>query len=230
VSREDFGMHAADRHGRLCARGGASIAVHNATAALVARVAAEWGLSVACESKEFLPPNSAFKIDVLVRGAGEGGRYLAVDVTRREGELDVEGAGAAAADRDKQRYYEQLYSHPVTVRGFAMDHRGRLGEGAREVVRMLAEAGARMSDGHVEDLERELLTRLAAETQHNLAYLYARAAAVNRVEEVGVPRLTGLRVCGPLFYALPRAVRRAAQPAGNPGRYVSCWRETAGAV
>ena len=63
--------------------------MHNAIAALIARIAAEWGLPVASECKEFLPPNRAFKMDVVVRAAGLAGRYLGFDVTRREGEIDV---------------------------------------------------------------------------------------------------------------------------------------------
>ena len=80
---------------------------------------------------------------------------------------------------------------------------------------MLANAGARASGEHVDDLRRELLVRLAAEVYHDLAYCYARAADVNNVSVSGVPQLSRLRVRGPLLYALPRAARpRAARSSG----------------
>ncbi len=95
------------------------------------------------------------------------------------------------------------------------------------MVGLLAEAGARVSGGHADDLRRELLTRLAAEVQHDLAYLYARAAEVNGVSDPGTPRLAGLRVRGPLYYALPRAARMGAQPYAGGGRIAFCWRGAA---
>jgi hypothetical protein len=218
ISRESAGVHAADRHSRCCKRGGGTFAVHDSIAATLGTVAAEWGLGVAMATKQFLPPDRAFKMDILVRGAGIGGRFLAIDVTRREAPEDVAGARMDAADAQKEEKYTFLYAHPVTVLAFAMDHRGRLSDDALKAVDLLVAAGARMCGGHPDDLRRDLLVRLAAEVQHDLAFYYAVTAAVSRCAAPGVPDLASLRIRGPLFRACPGYLRPRAQPRPPPWR------------
>jgi NAD(P)-dependent dehydrogenase (short-subunit alcohol dehydrogenase family) len=195
--------------------------VHDAIAAMLGTIAAEWGLGVAMGTRQFLPPDRALKMDILVRGAGIGGRFLAIDVTRREAPEDVDGARMDAADEGKETKYTAWYTHPVTVLAFAMDHRGRLSEDSQKVIDLLVAAGARMCGGHPDDLRRDLLVRLAAEVHHDLAFYYALTAAVSRCSAPGVPQLASLRIRGPLYRACPGYLRPRAQPRPPPWRKAS---------
>ena len=181
--------------------------MHDADSARVARVVMGWGVCVSEGSRHFSPPGSQHKIDLLVRAAGFAGRFLACDVTRRDSD-DAPGPSALdGADVEKEVKYASLYCHPVTIRALAVDPRGRLSASAEEAVRLLVAAGARASGGHPADLRRELLQALALELMHGLAYLYARAAAINEDASVGVPQLSALCLSSSLFAAVPPSLR-----------------------
>ena len=148
--------------------------------------------------------------DVVVRGAGEQGAALIIDVTRRVADTGRCALTVlAAADRSKVNKYAPLLYRAATLRAFACDHRGRLSPAAKRVVQLIAEAAALRSGAHLDDVRALLLQRVSVALYHGTTFAFARVAdAAHCAGSPGVPRLEDLRVRGRLACTL-HASRRA---------------------
>jgi hypothetical protein len=217
VARGD--PRAADRHARVCKRGGGPHKLHSLVRSQLARVLRDWGVPVKEEADDMLPGNK--RMDLLLLGAGPDRALLAVDFTRRDG---VSRDALAKAERDKEAKYVKVYQGQAHVRGFAFDEHGRIGPQAREVVDRLVAAGAQTCGAHPDDLRAELLATFGHALLTGLAQMYARAATINGDKSHGAPLESALVPAGqhrPVSGRaprVPRAPRACAMAAGAPPR------------
>lgn len=165
----------------------------------------------------------ARKMDLVLFTAGIGRAPLCIDFCRCFGA--TRGA-LEAAENAKVRKYQNDYSIPVTLRGFAYDELGRTGPQADEVVSLLVCAGVRAGAGHPCDLANELWANFSCALARATASRMAYFAEINRDHTAYAPRpreVTGggrshvlgasYRLIGPQRRAAPRpysiAVTRA---------------------
>jgi hypothetical protein len=179
---------AADRHSRVCKRGGGPIKVHDHVRARLATLVRSWGVAVEEECGDFL--SQPRRIDMLVRAGAAGLGYLAIDFTRR----DTTGEdGLAGAERGKEKKYGDDYSCAACVRGFGFNQYGQLGPQAKEVVWRLAAAGERACGADRDALRTELVQHFAHALVTAQADVYARAAELNGGGGLTAPRRAALR-------------------------------------
>jgi hypothetical protein len=193
--RETGDRFAADRHARVCKRGGGVVRVHDQVRSAVARVMRDWGVAAMEECGDFMAPDCGRRMDLLVPAGGRLRGALAVDFTRR---VDASREQLATAERGKVTKYTPFYAGVgiVEVCGFAFDQFGRLGPMAREVVERVVCAGVRACGAHEDDFRAELLGAYSRAVFEGMALQYARMGRLAGDTGCGVPVWAALRPAG----------------------------------